>query len=857
MSSVNFAAIIKINKMKKLFTFKLIFTLTFLFVSIILSAQVPEGGTMLNATTGNTFQKIGNCTVTQVAVADQPFTKAIQCATGPNIANFWDAQIQFPSLAGIATNDVILVTFFARTISTIQESGEGALTVIIEHKTTYDKEISHKILIGSEWKRYYASVKVKSTWNTLDVRYAVFTGYSSQAIEIAEVQFLNYKNSLSIEDLPVSEITYPGQAADAEWRTSAQERIDQIRTGTVNIEVYNENGDIVKDAEVSIEMTRHKFGFGTAIPANVFVSNTTFRNKVFELFNEVVFENDLKWPQFNPNSTANIRRSLDSLELHNIAVRGHNVIWPSWRFSPSSLKNYESNPVMLRALIDKHIDEVTKFTSGRLVDWDVINEPYSEHDIMDVLGNEVMADWFKRVRNNDREVKLYLNDYSILSGGGSDTKKQDSYYNLVKFIDEKGGHVDGIGMQGHFGSELTSIPKVYTILDRFAELGKEIKITEHDINVTQRTVQAEYTRDFLTICFSHESVKSFLFWGFWANAHWLPEGALFDSQWNIRPHGEAYKDLVFNQWWTKKTDSSTDSLGKVAFDGFLGTYKYTIKSGDKVRTGSFKIDNSKQSGKENLLILSFDIKIPDNVEITASKPACLCEGENITLKTANVEGLTYMWFRNDSLLSEQTASLTTSAAGFYSVKVSNGNTEKTSAHFELKVNPTPSVEIVANGDLSFCPDDMVKLSANVDNNASYNWLKGNVKIQGSVPTIDAIQTGSYTLTASANGCTAKSDPIEVQVYSANDPACTTGIEENQLQFKIYPNPFCGSFTLETSLVGNTHVSAELYNALGALVKRVELDQISGKTTIQVANPGFYTLRVSDGNGFKVFKLVGN
>jgi GH35 family endo-1,4-beta-xylanase len=96
---------------------------------------------------------------------------------------------------------------------------------------------------------------------------------------------------------------------------------------------------------------------------------------------------------------------------------------------------------------------------------------------MDILGKDIMADWFKRVRNNDRTVKLYLNDYSILSGGGSDTKKQDSYYNLVKYIDEKGGDVEGIGMQGHFGSELTSIPKVYTILDRFAELGKEIKIT--------------------------------------------------------------------------------------------------------------------------------------------------------------------------------------------------------------------------------------------------------------------------------------------------------------------------------------------------------------------------------------------
>ena len=843
--------------MMKLFTLKLTFILTFLFVGLILSAQIPEGGTLLNATTGTTYVKIGNCTLTQVAVADQPFTKAIRCATGPNIANFWDTQIQFPSVSGIITNDVILVTFFARTIATIQESGEGALTVVIEHKTTYDKEISHKILIGSEWKQYYASVKVKSTWSTTDVRYAFFTGYSSQTIEVADVQFLNFKSTLSIDDLPVSEITYPGQAADAEWRAPAQERINQIRKGIVDIEVYDENGEIVKDAEVSIEMIKHKFGFGTAIPASVFVSNSTFRNKVFELFNEVVFENDLKWPQFNPNSTLNIRKSLDSLDAHGIAVRGHNVIWPSWKFTPTSLKLLENNPIGLRAAIDKHIDEVTKFTSGRLVDWDVINEPYTEHDIMDILGKDVMPDWFKRVRNYDRMVKLYLNDYSILSGGGSDTKKQDSYYNLVKYMEEKGAQVDGIGMQGHFGSELTSISKVYTILNRFAELGKEIKITEHDINVTQRTVQAEYTRDFMTICFSHENVKSFLFWGFWANAHWLPEAALYDSNWNIRQHGEAYKDLVFNQWWTKKTDGVTDSLGQVSFDGFLGTYKYTIKSGDKMRNGTFKIDNSKQSGKENPVILSFDSNLPDNIEITATQPACLCEGENITLKTANVDGLIYEWFRNDTLLNEQTASLTTGLAGFYSVKVSNSNIEKTSAPFEIKVNPIPNVEIVASGDLSFCPGGELNLAANVPGNASYNWMKGGTKIQGSVSSIDVNQSGSYILTASANGCNANSEPVNVQVYSASDPACTTGINESEFQIKVYPNPFNGSFTLETSLNENKPVSADLYNATGALVKTVALNQYSGKTIISLGTPGFYTLRINTGNGIKIFKIVGN
>jgi len=58
-------------------------------------------------------------------------------------------------------------------------------------------------------------------------------------------------------------------------------------------------------------------------------------------------------------------------------------------------------------------------------------------------------------------------------------------------------------------------------------------------------------------------------------------------------------------------------------------------------------------------------------------------------------------------------------------------------------------------------------------------------------------------------------------------------------------------------VSGEPVTAELYNALGALVKNIELAQVSGKTTIHIAQPGFYTLMVSTKDGVKIFKLVGN
>jgi hypothetical protein len=62
--------------------------------------------------------------------------------------------------------------------------------------------------------------------------------------------------------------------------------------------------------------------------------------------------------------------------------------------------------------------------------------------------------------------------------------------------------------------------------------------------------------------------------------------------------------------------------------------------------------------------------------------------------------------------------------------------------------------------------------------------------------------------------------------------------------------------LETGIQSAETINAELFNATGALIKTVQLDGFSGKTIIDVANPGFYTLRVSSGKEVKIFKLVG-
>ncbi len=837
---------------RNLFTINLLF-----FISVLTFAQIPDGGVSLIKETGINYQKSGKGTLTNISITGQPFTTGFRVTTGTDISYTWDSQVTFTKTAGIEMNDVVLVTFYARTIASIQEFGEGALTVCIEDNKSYDKQIYQKVTLGNEWKQYFIPLKCKSALALTAVTYSFHVGFLSQTIEVADVKYLNYKKLLSFDALPQTPITYNGRNADALWRAEAAERIIQIRKGIVEMVVYDEQGQVVKDANVSIEMLKHKFGFGSAVAASKFIGDAVYRKKVYELFNEVVLENDLKWPAFNPNPSVNTTRTLDSLAKHNIAIRGHNMVWPSFTYNLTSLKTLSSNPVAFRNEIDRHIDQVTQYTKGKLVDWDVLNEPVTNTEFQTILGDEAMADWFKRVRQNDRQVKLYINDYSILSAGGMDIKHQNGYYDIIKYIDSKGGKIEGIGLQSHFGSDLTPITKVYSILNRFAELGKEIKITEHDIDITQRAVQADYTRDFMTIVFSHPSVKSFLFWGFWASQHWLPDGALYASDWSIRPLGQAYLDLVFNQWWTKKTAKISNAEGKVSFDGFLGTYKYTITSGDKVRTGTFKIENPKQSGIGNLVALSFDQSIPDNISITTTKPACLCEGENVTLQATTGTALKYQWFKGTELLPESSSSIVANQSGMYSVKVSKGSVEIGSSQIEVKVNPIPKSIISTVGNLSFCPGGKVGFSANVSNDLTYNWYKGTAKIQGSVTSLDITASGTYSLVTNASGCSTKSDPVNVEVYSATNPLCTTGLNQNRETFRIYPNPFKGTFTLETSNFSSSPTTIEIFNASGARVYNQKLDQLSGKTVIPVAYQGFYTLRVRNADDVHTFKLLNN
>jgi len=375
---------------------------------------------------------------------------------------------------------------------------------------------------------------------------------------------------------------------DPRWREAARERIDKHRKADLVVRVVNGSGEAVPDAEVAVRMRRHEFGFGSAVAARFLVGDEAdgvwYRRTVKKLFNKVTIESDLKWPHWEDLENRKLAlEALGWLRRNGFPVRGHCLIWAGWSWMPDDIYDLKDNPKALRRRAFEHVVEEVSALRGQLVEWDVVNEPDWYDVLMEILGREVMIDWYKLVHRLDPQAVLYINEYGILPGDDSYSRsKRDTYAENIRWLLDNGAPVQGIGLQGHFSWSLSSPSSILKTIDRFAEFGKPIQITEFDIDISDEQRQAEYMRDFMTTVFSHPAVNAVIMWGFWEGRHWRPRGALYRLDWSLKPCGEVWRDLVFKEWWTE-AEGRTDADGVFKLRGFRGEYEIEARSGDRAK----------------------------------------------------------------------------------------------------------------------------------------------------------------------------------------------------------------------------------------------------------------------------------
>jgi Bacterial Ig-like domain/Cadherin domain len=188
---------------------------------------------------------------------------------------------------------------------------------------------------------------------------------------------------------------------------------------------------------------------------------------------------------------------------------------------------------------------------------------------------------------------------SNIVGGAITARRANFDYWLGRLKSNDGNNandfIERIGEQGHYNEgNLTDIAVLGQLLQTYhTQFAIPIGITEFDVNTTDKQLQADYLRDFLTMSFSQSGVDEFVQWGFWSGKHWLPNSALYDLDFSIRPNGQVYEDLIFGNWWTDTR--ATTRNGAVNSEVFKGNYEITVTHGNQTITrtlNAFTADGS-------------------------------------------------------------------------------------------------------------------------------------------------------------------------------------------------------------------------------------------------------------------------
>jgi endo-1,4-beta-xylanase len=593
--------------MKNLLRFNLIAAAMLLLPAIALSEsrlenlrkKLPAPGEVLvnaDASALTTTGADGVLATSQIVKVDQPgFSQASRIAVLKRGNSAWDVQlISRPSQEPVRKGDVIFFALDARCIDAQQETGEGKINLVLRlTKSPWTTDADVQTSISKQWQTIYVYAISADDFAAGDLALTLHLATIAQTLEIGGVVALDLGPHVDLHRLPFTPITYAGREADAPWRKKAAAQIEKYRKGDLTVIVENHAGTPLPGAAVSVEMTRHAYGFGSFLEPPVLEQSKNgelYRNWFVKLFNKAT--TPLYWADWgwaNPEIRQRYLKMAAWLHDHHIPTRGHNLVWPSWHWSPTSLRQLEHDPQGLRAAIHDHVREVTEAMKPfDLAEIDVLNEPRVEHEFIDILGNDAMIDWFKTAHEADPRPKLFVNDYSILTAGGDTENEQASYEKTLQYLIDRGAPLDGIGMQGHFGSDLTPPEKLWKILDRFEKFNKQIEVTEFTVDTNDEAAQGDYERDFLTAMFAHPATIGVVSWGFWEGQIWLPQTALLRKDWTLKPSGRAYMDLVLHQWWTRAKGTS-DADGRYTVRGFLGDYQIAVEFAGQRKTVAAKL----------------------------------------------------------------------------------------------------------------------------------------------------------------------------------------------------------------------------------------------------------------------------
>ncbi len=410
-------------------------------------------------------------------------------------------------------------------------------------------------------------------------------GSMQQTVEIESVVLYNHGRSRTVESFDYD--PFHGQSNEA-WRDRAKENIDRIRKANMAITVRDSTGAAHHNCTVSLKMIQHQFGFGGLFNFHIFRHQ---HNRPGDVAKYLAY-----FPKYFNYSTVGWGPMWRDWENQKsfITLQGKAVEWLNERRIPViAMSNALIQPIrrfypervfaaMERGEYKRYLDLSSSYLKKRV---SLLSDVQVDHWIG---TNEYVSSPFFP----DKKVDLMQHHFQILDSiapnatlgslehkiiGERNCKYEDQYFVNIKNLIDRGVQLSRIGFQGRFKYHMLTPPDtIQRILDRFAELNIPLQIHEFEIvHVYDSTLLYRYTRDLLTVTFSHPSMREFLFFTFWSHIPEDDHRALFRHDWTPTPMGRAFLDLVHGEWKTN-VEGPTDDRGRFTTDAFLGDYEIRV-----------------------------------------------------------------------------------------------------------------------------------------------------------------------------------------------------------------------------------------------------------------------------------------
>ncbi|MBE6374554.1 MAG: hypothetical protein E7055_21135 [Lentisphaerae bacterium] len=396
--------------------------------------------------------------------------------------------------------------------------------------------------------------------------------------------------------------------------------IEANRKGFAFLNLTDEKGEPVKNAEVKVIQKTHDFKYG----ANLFMleefqnqeQNEKYKKYFADAFNIATLpfywdtlEPEQGKPRFAKDSPKIYRRPapdlcLEYCEANGIEPKAHCLnyasLMPQWA---------KGSVAWEKQCLERRFRELTGRYAARIPMWEVTNETFWGYKRLSNLYSQPdFVEWsFALAENYFPANKLVINEaHSRIWGNEFFYGTRSPYYMQIERALLKGARIDAIGMQYHMfyrkEKELAETAVYYDpericdVLDTYATLGKPIHITELTIpaysnDPEDEEIQAEIIRNIYSMWFSHAATDGIIYWnlvdGFGYNAAQgdmtagenYYYGGLIRYDFTPKPSYQVIRSL-FEKEWRTNLKLHTDS-GALSFKGFYGQYDLEITANGK------------------------------------------------------------------------------------------------------------------------------------------------------------------------------------------------------------------------------------------------------------------------------------